>query len=717
MDAESSTSSAVLLPQPKSARRSKLRMRKRGDALPARMAYTALMACALMGFSSMAKRWKATDAAWDTVGQGSKLVDAVPNLGHGFGDLAQGRQLSHVVDPLTGVITVEGLGSLGVGPSGWTAVCVDDLATNDTSTNFPPMDMGSQGLKTFIQIMVLLWMFLGLAIVCDSFFEAALSRICEAMSLKDDVAGATWMAAGGSAPELATSLMGVFVSQSDVGFGTIVGSAVFNVLFVIAACAFVAPDLKLTWWPLARDASFYCFSMAILVFVISDLKVWFWEAIILLALYGLYVTIMYYNESLEVWVTERVRLCEQPGNGMQQNVLKLLNSSGFSIALYLIIFANAIMIVLEMVNDGDRESDLACLCGERVGADHLEPSGFWWINFAFNIFFIIEMLTKWYAHGFFGYWRQPLNCFDGSLVFLIIIDFILTAVADSEKTGIGAARTLRVLRFMRGARLIRLIRLWRVFSTKKVAPMGEAEEKPKKEEEKEEEEEEEDDDGPYDPFEVPESGIGKFFFVVGFPLSFGMYATIPDCRRDMFKSLWILTFAGCIFWIAFLSYFMVWMVTGLGEDAGIPDTVMGVTFLAAGTSIPDALSSIAVARRGHGDMAVSSSIGSNIFDILIGLPLPWLLYGAVVRPLDPSMGPEYVPILSDALAVMILSLFVMVALVVTTIHMSGWILSVKLGQVMMGLYCLFLVLCLLLEFDVMYGPCCTGDHCYKIPNL
>jgi len=40
------------------------------------------------------------------------------------------------------------------------------------------------------------------------------------------------------------------------------------------------------------------------------------------------------------------------------------------------------------------------------------------------------MLTKWYAHGFFGYWRQPLNCFDGSLVFLIIIDFILTAVAD-----------------------------------------------------------------------------------------------------------------------------------------------------------------------------------------------------------------------------------------------------------------------------------------------
>lgn len=133
---------------------------------------------------------------------------------------------------------------------------------------------------------------------------------------------------------------------------------------------------------------------------------------------------------------------------------------------------------------------------------------------------------------------------------------------------------------------------------------------------------------------------------------------------------------------------------------------MGVTLLAAGTSIPDCLSSIAVARRGHGDMAVSSSIGSNIFDILIGLPIPWFMYGAILRPsVGPSMGPEYVPIISDALAVMILSLFVMVALVVTTIHIAGWILSVKLGMMMMVLYFLFLVLCLLLEADVMYGPC------------
>ena len=62
------------------------------------------------------------------------------------------------------------------------------------------------------------------------------------LKITPDVAGATFMAAGGSAPELFTSIIGVFIAQSDVGIGTIVGSAVFNILFVIAACAFAAKE-------------------------------------------------------------------------------------------------------------------------------------------------------------------------------------------------------------------------------------------------------------------------------------------------------------------------------------------------------------------------------------------------------------------------------------------------------------------------------------------
>ena len=36
-----------------------------------------------------------------------------------------------------------------------------------------------------------------------------------------------------------------------------------------------------------------------------------------------------------------------------------------------------------------------------------------------------------------------------------------------------------------------------------------------------------------------------------------------------------------------------------------------------GTSVPDAYTSLHVAKMGQGDMAVSNSIGSNVFDILV----------------------------------------------------------------------------------------------------
>ena len=51
-------------------------------------------------------------------------------------------------------------------------------------------------------------MFAGIAIVCDDYFVPALEAIVEKLGLSDDVAGATFMAAGSSAPELFTSVIG-----------------------------------------------------------------------------------------------------------------------------------------------------------------------------------------------------------------------------------------------------------------------------------------------------------------------------------------------------------------------------------------------------------------------------------------------------------------------------------------------------------------------------
>lgn len=144
------------------------------------------------------------------------------------------------------------------------------------------------------------YMFVALAIVCDEFFVPALDVIIERLAIRDDVAGATFMAAGGSAPELFTSIIGVFVSFDDVGIGTIVGSAVFNILFVIGACAlFSRTTLSLTWWPLFRDCTFYSISLLVLIYCFRDNVIYWQEALVLFSLYGAYVMFMRWNQPVE----------------------------------------------------------------------------------------------------------------------------------------------------------------------------------------------------------------------------------------------------------------------------------------------------------------------------------------------------------------------------------------------------------------------------------
>merc|ERR1719473_1656559 len=174
-----------------------------------------------------------------------------------------------------------------------------------------------------------------------------------------------------------------------------------------------------------------------------------------------------------------------------------------------------------------------------------------------------------------------------------------------------------------------------------------------------------------------------------------MYYTVPRLPRETFTGLYMGTFVMSIVWIAAFSYVMVWMAVLLGETTGIPEPVMGLTLLAGGTSIPDALSSLAVAKRGFGDMAVSSSVGSNIFDLLVGLPVPWFLKTVCV-----DWG-ESVPIFSANVAPMVITLFLMVAIVILSIHFAGWQLTRRLAALYMVLYFVFIAEALMLEYNVI----------------
>ena len=169
-----------------------------------------------------------------------------------------------------------------------------------------------------------------------------------------------------------------------------------------------------------------------------------------------------------------------------------------------------------------------------------------------------------------------------------------------------------------------------------------------------------------------------FWYIITLPFILAFYVTVPDVRQPGCHKYVYVSFILCLAWMGIFSYFMVTWVEIIGATLGIPSVIMGLTFLAAGTSVPDMLSAVIVAKQGKADQAVSSSVGSNIFDITVGLGLPWLLFIAVYQtPISVGV---------DQLLYSILSLLICMLIVLTTLRLRQWRLPRSSGVFLIVLY-------------------------------
>lgn len=178
--------------------------------------------------------------------------------------------------------------------------------------------------------------------------------------------------------------------------------------------------------------------------------------------------------------------------------------------------------------------------------------------------------------------------------------------------------------------------------------------------------------------------MAMLWYITTYPLASCMYCSMPDVRREGSKNLKtaMIEFGASLIWIAVFSTCLYEWLTIVSNSIGVPVNIAALTLLAGGTSVPDLLSSYVVAKQGHGDMAVSSSIGSNIFDVCIGLPLPWFLFTIIEG--------EPVKVSSPGLGLDIVVLIGMLAAVGITIAAMKFTMEWKMGVVMMCLYVLFI---------------------------
>ena len=84
--------------------------------------------------------------------------------------------------------------------------------------------------------------------------------------------------------------------------------------------------------------------------------------------------------------------------------------------------------------------------------------------------------------------------------------------------------------------------------------------------------------------------------------------------------------------------FLVSGGVSIARTLGIGEWFIGITVVAIGTSLPEIVSSIMAARRGHGEMAIGNIFGSNIFNILMVLGITSLIHPLhITEPIHPDL--------------------------------------------------------------------------------
>lgn len=425
--------------------------------------------------------------------------------------------------------------------------------TSPAIKEFPPDGLTRQQRQAgfiIIHFLIAIYLFLLLAIICDDYFVPSIKKICEKLDVTEDVAGATVMAAASSSPELFINVIGTFVTEGDLGVGTIVGSAVFNILAVPACCAIFANEiLHLEWWPISRDTLAYAFTVLLLILTLWDGRIEWYEALILVICYVLYILAMCFNRRINNFLKRIIakrkkyrNICEQSPL-LPNHLVKETEISGFSLS------------------DQDESDD------------------------------IVDIIT------------------------------------------------------------------W------------------------------------------PSSTCEKIWWVITWPINVALLLTIPDCRRKKLKSWYPLTFIMCVTWIGISSYIIGWVITIIGDTFRIPDSIMGLTFLAAGMSVPEAVSSVIVANQGYGAMGISNSIGSNVFDVLLCLGLPWFVK-SILLPKVP--GQYYVQINSQGLVYSSVSLFSTLIMLYGALFINKFTLSRTVGIACLVMYAIFLIFASVVELNTFF---------------
>lgn len=145
----------------------------------------------------------------------------------------------------------------------------------------------------------------------------------------------------------------------------------------------------------------------------------------------------------------------------------------------------------------------------------------------------------------------------------------------------------------------------------------------------------------------------------------------PEKKSGPLKN--VLMIAGGLLMLILGSRWLVDSAVSIAQGLGVSELIIGLTIIAAGTSMPEVVTSVVAGLRGERDIAVGNVVGSNIFNIMGVLGITSVISSGGIE-------------ISEAITGFDIPVMTAVAIACLPIFFTGGIISRWEGVVFMGYY-------------------------------
>lgn len=130
------------------------------------------------------------------------------------------------------------------------------------------------------------------------------------------------------------------------------------------------------------------------------------------------------------------------------------------------------------------------------------------------------------------------------------------------------------------------------------------------------------------PDESERNLAGWVWWLLLLPLRILLYLSVPDVQREGRERFYVLALFISLFWVVIFTYFCIWCSLVASESFGMSTSLMGIVALSVAACVPEFITGVMMAKRAMGSSAIMTCVGSNVFELTVGLSVPWLIRAA-----------------------------------------------------------------------------------------